>query len=106
MIRRTAVIACRSLALAGLLTAPALACENDGVPGFNHATGQFDAEPFAGAYADVADKVATGQREAAIERARTAFIARFDIDVATASIAAPAGVAMIAISNAPNARSN
>jgi hypothetical protein len=82
--------------------APSSACENDGIPGYNHATGQIDADPYAGAYAEVADKVASDQRAAAIERARTAFVQRFGLDAAEAAPTAVVAVAM----TAPDARPN
>ena len=58
---------------------PLAACEYDGIPGYNHATGQIDADPYAGAYTEVAEKVALDQRAAALEAARTSFIQRFGL---------------------------
>ena len=81
---------------------PASACEYDGIPGYNHATGQIDADPYAGAYTEVAEKVARDQRQAAIERARTAFVERFglvDADEAPGPIVAAAVIV-------PNAQPN
>lgn len=84
--------------------APSSACENDGIPGYNHATGQIDADPYAGAYTEVAEKVASDQRAAAIDRARTAFVQRFGLDDAE-SAAAPTAVVAVAMT-APDARPN
>jgi hypothetical protein len=84
--------------------APSSACENDGIPGYNHATGQIDVDPYAGAYTEVADKVASDQRAAAIARARTAFVQRFGLDDAE-SAPAPTAVVTVAMT-APDARPN
>jgi hypothetical protein len=83
---------------------PTYACENDGIPGYNHATGQIDVDPYAGAYTEVAEKVASDQRAAAIERARSAFVQRFGLDDAD-SAAAPTAVVAVAMT-APDVRPN
>ena len=70
-------------------TSTARACENDGIPGYNHATGQIDLDPYAGAYAEAAGKVAHDQREAALERARSVFLHRFGLVEAADAETAP-----------------
>ena len=77
--RRAASIAI-GLVLASVGLGKAGACEYDSIPGYNHATGQIDADPYAGAYTEVAEKVARDQRAAAIDRARAAFVQRFGLD--------------------------
>jgi hypothetical protein len=90
---------------------PVAACEYDGIPGYNHATGQIDADPYAGAYTEVAEKVARDQRAAAIERARTAFVVRFGLtesaEAGTAGepVAVATAPVLVAVS-APDARPN
>lgn len=81
---------------------PVVACEYDGIPGYNHATGQIDADPYAGAYTEVAEKVARDQREAAIERARNAFVERFGL----AEVEESAGSIVAATIVVPNAQPN
>lgn len=83
-------------------SSPASACEYDAIPGYNHATGQIDADPYAGAYTEVAEKVARDQREAAIERARTAFVERFRLVDAEEAIGPIVAAAVIV----PNAQPN
>lgn len=90
------------LALASVGFTGAGACEYDSIPGYNHATGQIDANPYAGAYTEVAEKVARDQRAAAIEQARTAFVERFGLDDAE-PVAAPATIVAVAMT-APDAR--
>jgi hypothetical protein len=102
MIRRLAILACCGLA-AGF-GPPVQACENDGIPGYNHATGRIDAEPYADAYADVADRVAIAQREASIERARLAFVARFDLADAPRGATPGSDGLLTAVSTRPDDR--
>lgn len=91
-----------AVAVAGAVSATA--CEYDNIPGYNHATGQIDADPYAGAYADVADKVAIDQRDAAIERARTSFVQRFGL--IEAAEAATAAKPQLVAASVPDARPN
>jgi hypothetical protein len=84
-------------ALASAVPASLLACENDGIPGYNHATGLIDADPYAGAYTEVAERVACDQRDAAMERARIAFIQRLGLnDSDPTARSAPVASAMAA----------
>ena len=107
---RFAVLSIGAL-LASLGQGPVAACEYDSIPGYNHATGQIDADPYAGAYTEVAEKVARDQRAAASERARTAFIERFGLaesaeaDIVGAPFAALTAPVVVAVS-APDARPN
>jgi hypothetical protein len=98
-------------ALASFGQVSVAACEYDGIPGYNHATWQIDADPYAGAYTEVAEKVARDQRAAAIERARTAFVERFGLtesaEAGTAGepVAVATASVLVAVS-APDARPN
>jgi hypothetical protein len=75
--------------------APALACAFDGMPGYNHYSAD-GADPYAGAYAEAAARIAEQRRQDAIENARLAMLKRLGLGDAaqTADAAAPVGVAM------------
>ncbi len=76
-----------ALSIAG----PAIACAFDGMPGYSHyATDGTD--PYAGAYAEAAARIADQRRQEAIETARLAMLKRLGMkdDVATAQATAGA----------------
>jgi hypothetical protein len=82
--------------------APALACAFDGMPGYSHyATDSSD--PYAGAYAEAAARIAEQRRQEAIENARLAMLKRLGmqdgVETAQATAAAPASTP-VAVANA------
>ncbi len=83
------------LAIAG----PATACAFDGMPGYSHYAPD-GTDPYAGAYAEAAARIAEQRRQEAIENARLAMMKRLGLkdDVATAQ--APATMAPVAMANA------
>jgi hypothetical protein len=86
--RLIAVVAATAmLAVAG----PAVACAFDGMPGYSHYAPD-GTDPYAGAYAEAAARIADQRRQEAIETARLAMLKRLGIkdDVATAQAAAGA----------------
>lgn len=75
--------------------APALACAFDGMPGYSHyATDGSD--PYAGAYAEAAARIAEQRRQEAIETARLAMLKRLGMTdgTQTAQAETPAPVAL------------
>ncbi|WP_353217559.1 hypothetical protein [Sandarakinorhabdus sp.] len=73
-------------ALAGV-AAPALACAFDGMPGYSHYSPD-GSDPYAGAYAEAAARIAEQRRQEAIETARLAMMKRLGLkDVQTAEAA-------------------
>jgi hypothetical protein len=79
------------LAIAG----PASACAFDGMPGYSHYAPD-GTDPYAGAYAEAAARIAEQRRQEAIETARLAMMKRLGMkdEVATAQAPAMAPVAM------------
>jgi hypothetical protein len=76
--------------------APALACAFDGMPGYSHYTTD-SSDPYAGAYAEAAARIAEQRRQEAIETARLAMLKRLGMtdgtQTAQADAAAPVAVA-------------
>lgn len=72
---------------------PAFACAFDGMPGYNHyATDGSD--PYAGAYAEAAARIAEQRRQEAIETARLAMLKRLGMqDGVQTAMAAGTGAA-------------
>ncbi|WP_310474994.1 hypothetical protein [Sandarakinorhabdus sp.] len=73
----------------------ASACAFDGMPGYSHYAPD-GTDPYAGAYAEAAARIAEQRRQEAIETARLAMMKRLGLkdDVATAQ--APAGALAVA----------
>jgi hypothetical protein len=78
------VAAAAALSMAG----PAVACAFDGMPGYSHYAPD-GTDPYAGAYAEAAARIAEQRRQEAIETARLAMLKRLGMkdDVATAQAA-------------------
>jgi hypothetical protein len=78
------------VAAAGALSVsgPAVACAFDGMPGYSHYAPD-GTDPYAGAYAEAAARIAEQRRQEAIETARLAMLKRLGMkdDVATAQAA-------------------
>lgn len=78
--------------------APAFACAFDGMPGYSHyATDGSD--PYAGAYAEAAARIAEQRRQEAIENARLAMLKRLGMADGTQTAQAD-GTAPVAVANA------
>lgn len=87
------VVAISALAVAGAAAAPAAACAFDGMPGYSHYAPD-GSDPYAGAYAEAAARIAEQRRQEAIENARLAMLKRLGLkDGETAVAAAPVAVA-------------
>lgn len=71
--------------------APAFACAFDGMPGYSHYAVD-GADPYAGAYAEAAARIAEQRRQEAIENARLAMLKRLGMKDTTETAAAPAPV--------------
>lgn len=82
------VAATAALSVAG---PAAVACAFDGMPGYSHYAPD-GTDPYAGAYAEAAARIADQRRQEAIETARLAMLKRLGMkdDVATAQAAAGA----------------
>jgi hypothetical protein len=65
------VAAAAALSVAG----PAMACAFDGMPGYSHYAPD-GTDPYAGAYAEAAARIAEQRRQEAIETARLAMLKR------------------------------
>lgn len=79
-----------------VVAAPALACAFDGMPGYSHYSPD-GSDPYAGAYAEAAARIAEQRRQEAIETARLAMMKRLGLkDVQTADAAGTA----VAMANA------
>lgn len=76
---------------AAVLAGPAYACAFDGMPGYSH-YGADGADPYAGAYAEAAARIAEQRRQEAIENARMAMLKRLRMTDGTET-AAPVAVA-------------
>jgi len=74
---------------------PAFACAFDGMPGYNHYATD-GADPYAGAYAEAAARIADQRRQEAIETARLSMLKRLGLKdgAETAMAAAPDAVAV------------
>ncbi len=90
--RCNAVIA---VCAAALMAGPAMACAFDGMPGYSHYA-MDGADPYAGAYAEAAARIAEQRRQEAIENARLSMLKRLGMtdEQPTAVAAAPAPVAV------------
>jgi hypothetical protein len=72
---------------------PAFACAFDGMPGYSHYAPD-GSDPYAGAYAEAAARIAEQRRQEAIENARLAMLKRLGMKDATETAAvAPTAVA-------------
>jgi hypothetical protein len=71
--------------------APALACAFDGMPGYSHYATD-GADPYAGAYAEAAARIAEQRRQEAIETARLSMLKRLGMKDAVEAAATPAPV--------------
>jgi hypothetical protein len=74
---------------------PASACAFDGMPGYSHYAPD-GTDPYAGAYAEAAARIAEQRRQEAIETARLAMMKRLGMkdEVVTAQAAAAGTVAV------------
>lgn len=71
-----------AIVAAGTVAAPALACAFDGMPGYSHYAPD-GSDPYAGAYAEAAARIAEQRRQEAIETARLAMMKRLGIKDST-----------------------
>jgi hypothetical protein len=87
------LIALAAVVVAGTLTAPAFACAFDGMPGYSHYAPD-GSDPYAGAYAEAAARIAEQRRQEAIETARLAMMKRLGMKDGVETAANGTGVAM------------
>jgi len=73
--------------IAGSLAAPAFACAFDGMPGYSHYAAD-GSDPYAGAYAEAAARIAEQRRQEAIETARLAMLKRLGMQDGTQTASA------------------
>lgn len=82
------LIAVATVAALGLAAVPATACAFDGMPGYSHYAPD-GTDPYAGAYAEAAARIAEQRRQEAIETARLAMLKRLGMkDAAETTVAA------------------
>lgn len=93
------LIALAAVVAAGSMAAPALACAFDGMPGYSHYAAD-GSDPYAGAYAEAAARIAEQRRQEAIENARLAMLKRLGMKDGTETAAAT-GTAVAAASVQP-----
>jgi hypothetical protein len=88
----TAIVAAMALA-----AVPASACAFDGMPGYSHYAPD-GTDPYAGAYAEAAARIAEQRRQEAIENARLAMMKRLGMkdEIVTAQAAAAGGTVAVA----------
>lgn len=86
-----AVAATALLAIAG----PATACAFDGMPGYSHYSPD-GTDPYAGAYAEAAARIAEQRRQEAIETARLAMLKRLGMKDGVETAQASAGAVAVA----------
>lgn len=80
--------------------APAFACAFDGMPGYSHYTTD-GSDPYAGAYAEAAARIAEQRRQEAIENARLAMLKRLGMtDGVQTAAGTPDAAAPVAVANA------
>lgn len=88
------LIAAAAVVAAGTLAAPALACAFDGMPGYSHYAAD-GSDPYAGAYAEAAARIAEQRRQEAIETARLAMLKRLGMkDMVQTAAADTAGASV------------
>jgi hypothetical protein len=92
-------IAALAAAVITASAAPAMACAFDGMPGYSHYAVD-GADPYAGAYAEAAARIAEQRRQEAIENARLAMLKRLGMKDATETAQAPVSGAPVAVANA------
>lgn len=88
------LIALVAVVAAGSLAAPALACAFDGMPGYSHYAPD-GSDPYAGAYAEAAARIAEQRRQEAIETARLAMLKRLGMKDGIETAAADTAVAAV-----------
>lgn len=88
------LIAVVAVVAAGSLAAPALACAFDGMPGYSHYAPD-GSDPYAGAYAEAAARIAEQRRQEAIETARLAMLKRLGMKDGIETAAADTAVAAV-----------
>ncbi len=85
---------------AAVIAAQATACAFDGMPGYSHYAPD-GTDPYAGAYAEAAARIAEQRRQEAIENARLAMLKRLGMgDAVQTAAATPAPAAPVAVANA------
>jgi hypothetical protein len=91
----SAATAAAAALVAALAAVPASACAFDGMPGYSHYSAD-GTDPYAGAYAEAAARIAEQRRQEAIENARLAMMKRLGMkdEVVTAQAAAGSTVAV------------
>jgi hypothetical protein len=82
-------------AVAATLAGPAMACAFDGMPGYSHYAPD-GTDPYAGAYAEAAARIAEQRRQEAIETARLAMLKRLGMKDGVETAQAPAGAVAVA----------
>jgi hypothetical protein len=86
------LIAAAAVAAAVMVANPAYACAFDGMPGYSHYA-MDGADPYAGAYAEAAARIAEQRRQEAIETARLAMLKRLGVKDSADDSAAPVALA-------------
>lgn len=81
-----------------VMAAPALACAFDGMPEYSHYNAD-GSDPYAGAYAEAAARIAEQRRQEAIENARLAMLKRLGMADGTETARAD-GTTPVAVANA------
>lgn len=87
--RLIALAAIAAVGSAGIVAAPAMACAFDGMPGYSHYAPD-GSDPYAGAYAEAAARIAEQRRQEAIETARLAMLKRLNMKDGTETAAGTA----------------
>ncbi|OYQ35065.1 hypothetical protein CHU93_02045 [Sandarakinorhabdus cyanobacteriorum] len=93
------LIAAAAVAAMALAAVPATACAFDGMPGYSHYAPD-GTDPYAGAYAEAAARIAEQRRQEAIENARLAMLKRLGMKDGGETAVASAATAPTALANA------